>query len=156
MMNKPEISESRASCPAPRTNLSLFEQHASLGAGAVLLALAVVQRTSLRSFLIAAFGVGFLFRGVTGHCHLYEALGVCTSEPASSDTENPNDHELQTMDLTHAGNRIDKDRFEKLRSAQVDRGRDEREAVEIAAEEVKELRRREGRSKDEFQAVDLE
>jgi hypothetical protein len=46
-------------------------------------------------------------------------------------------------------NEVDKDRFEKLKSAQTDRGRDEDSAIDIAAEEVKELRRREGRSKDE-------
>jgi hypothetical protein len=46
-------------------------------------------------------------------------------------------------------NQIDKDRFEKLKEAQVERGRDGESATEVAAEEVKELRRREGRSKDE-------
>jgi len=45
-------------------------------------------------------------------------------------------------------NEVDKDRFEKLKSAQTDRGRDEEKAIEVAAEEVKELRRREGRAKD--------
>jgi hypothetical protein len=46
-------------------------------------------------------------------------------------------------------NQVDKDRFEKLKTAQVDRGRDEEKATEVAASEVKEMRRREGRSKDE-------
>jgi hypothetical protein len=46
-------------------------------------------------------------------------------------------------------NQVDKDRFEKLKSTQTSRGRDEDEATQVAAEEVKELRRREGRSKDE-------
>ena len=46
-------------------------------------------------------------------------------------------------------NKVDKKRFEKLKSAETDRGRDEEEATEVAAKEVKELRRREGRSKEE-------
>jgi hypothetical protein len=46
-------------------------------------------------------------------------------------------------------NEHDKERFEKLKDVQVDRGRDEEKATEIAAEEVKEMRRREGRSKRE-------
>ena len=46
-------------------------------------------------------------------------------------------------------NQVDKDRFEKLKETQVERGRDEETAVEIAASEVKEMRRREGRSKDD-------
>jgi hypothetical protein len=44
-------------------------------------------------------------------------------------------------------NRKDKDRFEKLKDTQVERGRDEKKATEVAASEVKEMRRREGRSK---------
>jgi len=51
--------------------------------------------------------------------------------------------------MVNPENEVDKERFEKLKSAQTDRGRDEEKATEIAAEEVKELRRREGRSKDE-------
>jgi hypothetical protein len=46
-------------------------------------------------------------------------------------------------------NQVDKERFEKLKEAQVERGRDKESATEAAAEEVKEMRRREGRSKDE-------
>jgi hypothetical protein len=48
-------------------------------------------------------------------------------------------------------NQKDKDRFEKLKEAQVERGRDEQTATEVAASEVKEMRRREGRDKDEQQ-----
>jgi hypothetical protein len=44
-------------------------------------------------------------------------------------------------------NQVDKQRFEKLKETQVERGRDEEKAVEVAAEEVKEMREREGRSK---------
>jgi hypothetical protein len=46
-------------------------------------------------------------------------------------------------------NQKDKDRFEKLKDTQVERGRDEEEAIEVAASEVKEMRRREGRLKEE-------
>jgi hypothetical protein len=51
--------------------------------------------------------------------------------------------------MLNAENQKDKDRFEKLKDAQVERGRDEEEATEVAASEVKEMRRRDGRSKDE-------
>ncbi len=44
-----------------------------------------------------------------------------------------------------------KDRFEKPKEVQVERGRDEQKATEVAASEVKEMRRREGRDKDEQQ-----
>jgi hypothetical protein len=46
-------------------------------------------------------------------------------------------------------NQVDKQRFEKLKDTQVARGRDEDDATQVAADEVKEMRRREGRSKDD-------
>ncbi len=46
-------------------------------------------------------------------------------------------------------NQVDKVRFEKLKDAEVERGREEETAIDVAAQQVKELREREGRSKDE-------
>jgi hypothetical protein len=46
-------------------------------------------------------------------------------------------------------NQVDKDRFEKLKDTEVDHGRDEGKATEVAAGQVKELRHREGRSKED-------
>jgi hypothetical protein len=46
-------------------------------------------------------------------------------------------------------NKVDKDRFEKLKETEENRGRDEAEAIDVSARQVKELREREGRSKDD-------
>jgi hypothetical protein len=46
-------------------------------------------------------------------------------------------------------NQVDKARFEKLKDVEEDRGRDEETAIDVAAHQVKELRKREGRSKDD-------
>jgi hypothetical protein len=47
-------------------------------------------------------------------------------------------------------NKVDKERFEKLKDTEIKRGqRDEETATEVAAGQVKELRKREGRSKEE-------
>jgi hypothetical protein len=46
-------------------------------------------------------------------------------------------------------NQVDKDRFEELKDAEVDRGREEETGIDVAAQQVKELREREGRSKDD-------
>jgi hypothetical protein len=45
-------------------------------------------------------------------------------------------------------NSVDKKRFEKLKEAELEGGRNEESATDAAAHEVKELRRREGRSKE--------
>lgn len=53
--------------------------------------------------------------------------------------------------MLKAENKTDKARFEKLKETQTQRGRDEDTATQVAANEVKELRTREGRSKKDFQ-----
>lgn len=156
MVTNLDCSQPQVGCTGQWTNINSFERNASLGAGAALIAFAMVHRSPLQSLLIAGLGIGCVYRGVTGHCHFYEALGIDTAESAASDPGDQDGHDLETDELTHAGNRVDKDRFEKLKNTQVDRGRDEREAIEIAAQEVKELRQREGRTKEEFESDDLE
>lgn len=44
-------------------------------------------------------------------------------------------------------NEKDKERFDKMKSTEVERGRDEETAINVAAKETKELREREGRAK---------
>jgi hypothetical protein len=46
-------------------------------------------------------------------------------------------------------NEVDKDRFEKLKDAELERGREEEKAIDVAAHQVKELRVREGRAKSD-------
>ena len=44
-------------------------------------------------------------------------------------------------------NQADKKRFDRLKQTEEERGRTKRKAVEVAAEQVKEIRKREGRNK---------
>jgi hypothetical protein len=50
-------------------------------------------------------------------------------------------------------NEVDKQRFEKMKHTEQQRGRDEDTAIDVAAREVKELREREGRSKDNIEGA---
>ena len=50
--------------------------------------------------------------------------------------------------MLNAVNKNDKQRFEKLKDTQVERGRDEETAIKVAASEVKEMCDREGHSKE--------
>lgn len=49
--------------------------------------------------------------------------------------------------MLNTENEQDKQRFEKLKEFEVERGRDNEQAIDVAARQVKELRKREGRSK---------
>jgi hypothetical protein len=51
--------------------------------------------------------------------------------------------------MLRADNEVDKERFEKLKETEIKRGRAEEKAIEVSAGQVKELRAREGRSKEE-------
>lgn len=59
-------------------NVSESERWASVIFGGML-ALFGVQRRSFGGALLAASGASLIYRGVTGHCATYEALGVDTA-----------------------------------------------------------------------------
>jgi uncharacterized membrane protein len=62
--------------PSERRNLSQSEQVLSIGLGA-LLGLLALRRSPLGILLAALSGL-LLYRGVTGRCHIYAALGITT------------------------------------------------------------------------------
>ena len=64
---------------ALRVNVQQPERTGSVAAGAAL-ALFGLSRKSLPGLLIAALGGALIHRGVTGHCAMYEKLGVNSSQ----------------------------------------------------------------------------
>jgi hypothetical protein len=68
---------------SPRSvNVGGTERALSALAGGSLLAYGLSRR-SLPGLLTAIVGGGLVYRGVTGHCRLYETLGVSTADDAS-------------------------------------------------------------------------
>ena len=59
----------------PRINVGANERLISVAGGAAL-ALVGLSRRSLPGVLLAAVGGGLMYRGATGHCPVYKALGV--------------------------------------------------------------------------------
>jgi hypothetical protein len=111
-----------------------------------------MSRSLTRALLLAAAGAAASYRGFTGHCHAYGMLGVSTARTDESSLT----FEPEPKHQYSAKNELDRNRFEKLKEAQVARGRDEEKATAVAAHEVKELRRREGRAKDEAEFIQEE
>jgi uncharacterized membrane protein len=66
-----------------RVNVAGGERAASVAAGSVLVALGLWRR-SLPGMLIAGLGSAMLYRGATGHCHAYGALGRSSAERANA------------------------------------------------------------------------
>jgi len=70
----------------PRQNVNDTERMVSMLSGGAL-AFYGLTRGSLGGALLALFGGSLVYRGVTGHCHMYDALGISTvgkRGPASS------------------------------------------------------------------------
>lgn len=132
--------------PKFHKNVSKLERKISLGIGGALIAGGLMSRSLTRGLLLAAAGAMASYRGLSGHCHAYELLGISTASEAD---QGGITFEPEPKYEYPAKNQLDKDRFDKLTETQVARGRSTEEARTIAAEEVKELRRREGRTKDE-------
>ncbi len=71
-----ESSERAQSCKLERreVNLSDVERGVSLVLGGALVVRAL-QKMEVLPLALAAVGVGLMFRGASGHCGLYQALG---------------------------------------------------------------------------------
>src|SRR5262249_31856103 len=81
-----QTEESKAS--RPRINVGDAERLLSvLGGGA--LAVLGLPRGPLPGLGLAALGGGLLYRGLSGHCSTYQALGVNTAEPRGPATSIP-------------------------------------------------------------------
>ena len=66
-------------------NVAPTERAISLGGGALLL-LSGLRRGGILGTLGALAGGGLLFRGLTGRCGVYAALGVNTCQPSATST----------------------------------------------------------------------
>lgn len=80
-MSNPSMScgMSQSSCPAK--NISEDERLFSVGAGTAL-AILGLSRRSLSGIVLAALGGAMIYRGTTGVCQLYSALGIDTAHPS--------------------------------------------------------------------------
>ncbi len=61
-------------------NVGQVERYGSIIGGAALAAFGLSRR-NLPGLLLTALGGAFIARGVTGHCALYESVGLTTSNP---------------------------------------------------------------------------
>ena len=61
-------------------NVGKLDRDLSLIAGTVLSAYGASRLLSVKGLLFTALGAGLLSRGATGHCGLYDHLGVSTAD----------------------------------------------------------------------------
>jgi uncharacterized membrane protein len=72
----------------PHVNVNQQERTPSAVLGAVLLLIGLGRR-SLGGAVVALAGGELLYRGLSGHCHLYEALGINTAQPGANQEAGP-------------------------------------------------------------------
>jgi uncharacterized membrane protein len=73
--------EENAQQPDKLINVGPGERKLCTAAGAAL-ALLGLSRHNLPGLVIAGLGGGLLYRGLTGHCAIYEKLGLSSAQPA--------------------------------------------------------------------------
>jgi len=76
-------------------NVNSTERVASAVAGGALVAYGLKQG-GLAGILATIAGGGMLYRGTTGHCHMYDALGVNTRDSSRGDNASPYKRSLFT------------------------------------------------------------
>jgi hypothetical protein len=86
-------------------NVGTTERWLSILGGAVLI-MRGMNRPSMANALLGLGGVGLVYRGVTGHCPAYEALGIDHSDEAGVRRQRP-------PTLEGSGRRSIRDEIEK-------------------------------------------
>ena len=76
----PAIAGKNPSDRSSSINVGQWERLASLAVGGAIVACGV-RRGSMSGGTLALIGSGLIYRGLSGHCHAYEALGIDTAEP---------------------------------------------------------------------------
>lgn len=70
-----ESTTQQGGAQAPQINLASWERILSAGAGTVILG-----RSLGRSLSGTVLGAALAYRGLSGHCHLYDTLGISTAD----------------------------------------------------------------------------
>jgi uncharacterized membrane protein len=91
-------------------NVGADERKVSVVAGGAL-ALLGLSRRSLPGLALAALGGAIVYRGVSGHCHVYEALGIDTHNDDDGAPPEPSEYFEHGIHVEHAIT-IDKPRHE--------------------------------------------
>jgi uncharacterized membrane protein len=81
-----DVYAGRAEAPARSINISETERWISLVGGGLLAAFGLSRR-SVPGVAIAALGGAAIYRGVTRHCDVYQALGINTAERLEAQPE---------------------------------------------------------------------
>lgn len=81
-------------------NVGSSERWVSLLAGSSL-AIAGLSRGSRLGLGIAALGGALAYRGMTGHCHAYDAMGIDTAEPRRDQVGVPNQRGIKVETALH-------------------------------------------------------
>lgn len=95
-----ESSHARGAGADERVNVAHTERVVSAAAGAALALLGVTRR-SVPGLVLAAVGGGLIYRSVTGHCHVYQALGIDTAH-GSDDGAEPEDYFARGIHIVQA------------------------------------------------------
>lgn len=77
------VHSARSAKPRASQNVNEYERYASLLGGGAL-AVYGLTRGSLGGVALALVGGGLIYRGATGHCNVYEAMGVSTAGKTQS------------------------------------------------------------------------
>jgi uncharacterized membrane protein len=73
-------------------NVGVTERNVSIVAGAALGLMALSRPLSLRGLAFAGLGGALIYRGVTGHCHLYDALGIDRTRSLDEPSADPSSY----------------------------------------------------------------
>lgn len=84
-------------------NVGSQERNISLAAGAIFGVVGLSKPLSLRGLACLGLGAALIYRGMTGQCHLYSALGISTNDRNREDpSAEPHEYFEKGIHVTHS------------------------------------------------------
>ena len=99
-VGRPLVRHGRSVTPSRGVNVHHNERLLSALAGGLALAWGLSQRSTIAK-AAALIGSGLVYRGVSGHCHMYQAIGVSTADDGPERTLLPSMHAQRAAHPRH-------------------------------------------------------
>lgn len=83
-------------------NVSLNERTISTAAGVAMVLAGLTRPTTTRGLVLSVLGGMAVYRGISGHCSLYSALGISTAKPSHEPSAEPEEYSSRSIHVEEA------------------------------------------------------
>jgi uncharacterized membrane protein len=96
-----QYDEATEETPSAGINVGSTERNISMAVGVALGVAGLAKPLTLRGLVEIGLGVALIHRGMTGHCKLYDAIGVSTADTSGEPSAQPEEYFRRSIHVQH-------------------------------------------------------